>query len=151
MVRTELLPPNRHDTGSTSPRSVGEVALIRDTTSHDSPALIAPFVNLGRRRDGAEIFFGTGHCSRGFRALALFERRPPERVVRSLLPASENLHRAQKRTKPELFDYLIGTKHQAGRDFVADCPSRVEVDDQLEASRLLHGKISGAGTTQHLR
>src|ERR1700730_14664783 len=26
--------PNRHDTGSTSPRSVGEVALIRHTISH---------------------------------------------------------------------------------------------------------------------
>jgi hypothetical protein len=27
-----------------------------------------------------------------FRALALFERRPPERVDSSSLPASENLH-----------------------------------------------------------
>jgi hypothetical protein len=34
--------PNRHDTGSTSPRSVGEVALISDTVSHYSPVLIAP-------------------------------------------------------------------------------------------------------------
>src|SRR6516225_5638905 len=33
---------NRHDTGSTSPRSVGEVALIWDTISHYSPVLIAP-------------------------------------------------------------------------------------------------------------
>src|ERR1700730_13242294 len=33
--------PNRHDTGSTSPRSVGEVALIRHTISHYSPVLIA--------------------------------------------------------------------------------------------------------------
>jgi hypothetical protein len=38
---------------------MGEVALIRDTPSHYSPVLIAPFVNLGRRRDGAEIFFWT--------------------------------------------------------------------------------------------
>jgi hypothetical protein len=30
-----------------------------------------------------------------FRALALFGRRPPERVVRSSLPASENLHRSR--------------------------------------------------------
>src|SRR5262249_31705359 len=43
VVRTESLPiPNRHDTGSTSPRSVGEVTLIWDTISHYSPVLIAP-------------------------------------------------------------------------------------------------------------
>jgi hypothetical protein len=43
VVRTESLRiPNRHDTGSTSPRSVGEVALIWDTISHYSPVLIAP-------------------------------------------------------------------------------------------------------------
>src|SRR6266513_6453541 len=37
--------PNRRDTGSTSPRSVGEVALIRHTISHYSPVLIAPLSN----------------------------------------------------------------------------------------------------------
>jgi hypothetical protein len=43
VVRTESLRiQNRHDTGSTSPRSVGEVALIWDTISHYSPVLIAP-------------------------------------------------------------------------------------------------------------
>jgi hypothetical protein len=43
VVRTEPLRiPNRHDTGSTSPRSVGEVAPIWNTISHYSPVLIAP-------------------------------------------------------------------------------------------------------------
>jgi hypothetical protein len=43
VVRTESLRiQNRHDAGSTSPRSVGEVALIWDTISHYSPVLIAP-------------------------------------------------------------------------------------------------------------
>jgi hypothetical protein len=43
VVRTEPLRiPNRHDTGSTSPRSVSEIALIWDTISHYSPVLIAP-------------------------------------------------------------------------------------------------------------
>jgi hypothetical protein len=43
VVRTESLRIlNRYDTGSTSPRSVGEVALIWDTISHYSPVLIAP-------------------------------------------------------------------------------------------------------------
>ena len=42
VVRTESLRiPNWHDTGSTTPRSVGEVALIWDTISHYSPVLIA--------------------------------------------------------------------------------------------------------------
>src|SRR3954471_686455 len=48
VVRTESYAPNRHDTGSTSPRSVGEVTLIRDTISHYSPVLIAPLSNLPR-------------------------------------------------------------------------------------------------------
>jgi hypothetical protein len=34
-----------------------------------------------------------------FRALALFGRRLPERVVRSSLPASENLHRTGNKPK----------------------------------------------------
>src|SRR5712691_3742550 len=33
------------------------------------------------------------------RALALFGRRPPQRVVRSSLPASENLHKKSGRTQ----------------------------------------------------
>src|ERR1044071_8316464 len=33
--------PNGHDTGSTTARSVDEVALIRDTISHYAPVLIA--------------------------------------------------------------------------------------------------------------
>jgi hypothetical protein len=43
----QLLAPNRRvfDTGSTSPRSVGEVAVIRDTISHYSPVLIALLSN----------------------------------------------------------------------------------------------------------
>jgi hypothetical protein len=37
--------PNRHDTGSTTARSVDEVALIRNTISHYAPMLIRTFVN----------------------------------------------------------------------------------------------------------
>src|SRR6516164_4842036 len=51
VVRTESLRiPNWHDTGSTSARSVGEVALIWDTISHYSPVLIAPLAISSRRR-----------------------------------------------------------------------------------------------------
>jgi len=64
MVRTESLriqsARHRVDHGTISGRS----ALIRDTPSHYSPVLIAPFVNLGRRRDGAEIFFWTADGGR---------------------------------------------------------------------------------------
>jgi hypothetical protein len=41
-----------------------------------------------------------------FRALALFGRRPPERVVRASSPASENLHRAQELTHAAQQDAL---------------------------------------------
>src|SRR6516164_11013995 len=51
VVRTESLRiPNWHDTGSTSPRSVGEVALIWDTISHYSRALIASLAIISSRR-----------------------------------------------------------------------------------------------------
>ena len=51
VVRTESLRiPNWHDTGSTSPRSVSEVALIWDTISHYSPVLIAPLAFIAPAR-----------------------------------------------------------------------------------------------------
>src|SRR5262249_23901345 len=51
VVRTESLRiPNWHDTGSTSPRSVGEAALIGDTISHYSRVLIAPLAIISSRR-----------------------------------------------------------------------------------------------------
>src|SRR3979411_2593646 len=56
VVRTGSYAPNRHDTGSTTARSVDEVALIRDTVSHCAPVLIAQ--NSSRRRPWAgPIFF----------------------------------------------------------------------------------------------
>ncbi|MGA8412954.1 MAG: hypothetical protein WB756_14465, partial [Xanthobacteraceae bacterium] len=46
--------------------------------------------------------------------MALFERRPPERVDSSSLPASENLHIAHNRTRAlqqtESFDHLVGAQ-----------------------------------------
>ena len=53
--------PNRHDIGSTTARSVDELALIRDTISHYAPVLIAPLSIQIRRagvqggRDGAGL------------------------------------------------------------------------------------------------
>jgi hypothetical protein len=46
-----------------------------------------------------------------FRALALFGRRPAERVLRSVLPAAENLHKRrpeQVQQTPQLLDHLAG-------------------------------------------
>ena len=40
VVARHFYAPNRHDTGSTSPRPVGEVALIWDPLSHYSPLII---------------------------------------------------------------------------------------------------------------
>jgi len=42
--KTRYYAPSRHDTGSTTARSVDEVALIQDTLSRYTPVLIAPFV-----------------------------------------------------------------------------------------------------------
>jgi hypothetical protein len=42
-----------------------------------------------------------------FRALALFGRRPPERVARSSLPASENLHTSRHMQRSKIHAYSI--------------------------------------------
>src|SRR6266508_6480013 len=54
---------NRHDTGSTTARSVDEVALIRDTISHYAPVLIAP-LSIQIRRAGVQKK-GWGRSCRG--------------------------------------------------------------------------------------
>src|SRR6476619_7752 len=53
-----------------------------------------------------------------FRALALFGRRPPQRVDSIVMPASENLHITglMHRSKSELlFDHLVCAAEQADR------------------------------------
>ena len=47
-VRTGSFAPNWHDSGSTTARSVDEVALIQDTLSYYAPVLIAPLSNSSR-------------------------------------------------------------------------------------------------------
>src|SRR5438093_4003956 len=68
VVRTESLRTNRHDTGSTTARSVDELALIRDTIRHYAPALIAP-LSIQIRRAGVQKKFVGPHLGRsGIRA-----------------------------------------------------------------------------------
>src|SRR5213594_4739810 len=52
--------PNRHDTGSTTARSVDELALIRDTIRHYAPVLIAP-LSIQIRRAGVQKKFVGPH------------------------------------------------------------------------------------------
>src|SRR5262249_30104610 len=73
--------PNRHDTGSTSPRSVGEDALIWDTISHYSPVLIAPLANFiaparpeKNKRSGPFSGHGEAQSLGGFEVDRQFER-----------------------------------------------------------------------------
>jgi ERF superfamily len=56
--------PNRHDTGSTTARSVDEVALLRDTISQYAPVLIAPLSKV-RRAGVSGIFLVTAPRQRG--------------------------------------------------------------------------------------
>src|SRR5207248_11091992 len=51
---------NRHDTGSTTARSVDELALIRDTIRHYAPVLIAP-LSIQIRRAGVQKKFVGPH------------------------------------------------------------------------------------------
>src|ERR1700737_2633613 len=74
-----------------------------------------------------------------FRALALFGRRPPRRVVRSSLPASENLHitgreQMQQTASSEdaLFDHLVGEREQVIGDFDAKLLRSLQIDEKLK-------------------
>jgi hypothetical protein len=57
------------------------------------------------------------HLPARFRALALFGRRSAQRVVRSVLPASENLRmsRREQVQQKNLFDHLVGDREQRRR------------------------------------
>jgi hypothetical protein len=82
------------------------------------------------------------HCQ-----IALFGRRPPERVVRLESPASENLHRTGPRRQCSncrgrlLLDYFVGGGEQRGRHVDAQQFRGVDVDNKFELGRLLDGKI----------
>jgi hypothetical protein len=82
-----------------------------------------------------------------FRALALFERRSAERVARSVLPASENLHitgREQGQQK-SLFNYLIRDGEQFSRHGQAERSGSCEIEHQFKFRRGLHRKICRFG------
>jgi hypothetical protein len=57
VVRTGRYAPNRPDTGSTTARSVDEIALIRDTINHYGPEFIAP-LSIQICRAGVQKKFG---------------------------------------------------------------------------------------------
>src|SRR5437016_3891814 len=87
-----------------------------------------------------------------FRALALFGRRPPERVVRSSFPAAENLHTTglmHRSKKLRSFDHLVGKREQRRRDFDAERLRGLEIDHQLEFARLYHGQVGGLFASQN--
>src|SRR5947208_2047767 len=80
--------PNRHDIGSTTARSVDELALIRDTISHYAPVLIAPLSIQIRRagvQGGPEFFCLACHPSKAAGSLLgyVFQERDPENRVMS--------------------------------------------------------------------
>jgi hypothetical protein len=72
--------------------------------------------------------------------LALFKRRPHQRVESSITPAFENLHISgceQPQQGSPLFDHLIGARKQHRRDFHAECLRAPEINDQLKLGWLL--------------
>jgi hypothetical protein len=79
-----------------------------------------------------------------FRALALFGRRLPERVVRSSLPASENLHKTGHApvAKSPLFNHRVGAREQRWRNFEAECLGGRQIDDKIEFGRLLDRNVA---------
>jgi hypothetical protein len=87
--------------------------------------------------------------------LALFSRRPPERVEILRLRAAENLrrkqtHALQQRTDSALqqkiyfqglFDHVVRERQQRIRNGNANSPGSREVDNQLEFCRLFNRQV----------
>ena len=69
-----------HDTGSTTARSVDEIALIRDTISHCAPVLIAP-LSIPIRHAGVQKKSAIAACSSETPMVGLrsSEKAPPKR------------------------------------------------------------------------
>jgi hypothetical protein len=86
-----------------------------------------------------------------FRALALFGHRPPERMVRSSLPAAENLRnwRPEQVQQTVLFNQFVGAQQERLRDGQAERLGRFEIDDQLVPGSLLHGQVGWLGTLEN--
>jgi hypothetical protein len=59
VVRAARYAPNRHDTGSTTARSVGEIALIRNIINHYGPVFIAS-LSIQIRRAGVRKNLAVG-------------------------------------------------------------------------------------------
>ena len=76
-----------------------------------------------------------------FRALALFERRPPARMVSIVIAGVRKP--AQEPPLQHLFDHLVGNGQQRRWHFQAKCLGGLEVDDQLEFDGCLDWKVSG--------
>src|SRR2546430_14293796 len=93
VVRTESLRTNRHDTGSTTARSVDELALIRDTVSHYAPVLIAQIRRAGVR-GGPAFFFSA--CHRGKDSRAPSRRDPPQSDAPAPPPATPAARRPRR-------------------------------------------------------
>src|SRR6516225_11154644 len=55
------------------------------------------------------------------------------------------MHRSQAVS----FDHLVGSLKERFRDRKAECLRGLEVDDQLELGRLLHGQVSGLGSLEY--
>ena len=88
-----------------------------------------------------------------FRALALFGRRPPERVDRLVIPATENLHTSRHEqiaaNRSTLFDHLVGTEEKHRRHDEAERFGGLEIDYQLELCRKLNWQLARLRTLQN--
>jgi hypothetical protein len=84
-----------------------------------------------------------------FRALALFGRRPPQRVDSIVMPASENLHnkRLMRRSKRHLYSITSSVRASSiGEGSAPECLRSLEIDDQLKFVRKFDRQITRLGT-----
>jgi hypothetical protein len=76
--------------------------------------------------------------------LALFGRRPPEHVVGIVIAGGRKPAQLRTRAPQQngtLFDDLVGTSEQCGRNLKPERLGRLEVDDRLILGRRLHRQI----------
>src|SRR5436190_10323123 len=130
-------------------REQNTVSTCRALTSPASPACPNPHSVLRHHSPAALL---SRYLLTRFRALALFGRRPGERVVSSRRRAAENLTRSgceQSQQEPELFDHLVSKLLKMQRHIQAERFGGIEVDDEFEFGGLLDWEVGWLGALQN--
>jgi hypothetical protein len=134
VVRTESLRTNRHDTGSTTARSVDELALIRDIIRHYAPVLIAPLSIQIRHAGVQKKFVGPSNAGIVTQGLA-------KMVTEDLIPCANPKPGMNLRKNP------VGkSRRRTGRSSPSRSPTISRLAGEIDWDFLASSSVCRGGT-----